>query len=480
QDHVYGDIGIRGNGSDQESVQTLTLQSPTTNDSGSYHCKVEGVDIISTLCTVTIEVLEPCSQAYVHLSSNISNVTLHEGELFQWKVEIKTFPSNPLMILRDPSGLVLERKIKDECESWELYEKNNVTTADFGRYVLQVQTKTINQTCNSSILGNTSVTLLVLSPPHINSVDGTVEMEENRTSVMMHGTCVVVAYPPPSITWTFKPLYSKGKPVVVGHQDYQGPTLRLKMPRRTTIEEGSLLGQLLPSAPGNVWASTISFPTNNSGYLRCLVTNEYGQHQSEVLLPLTASENDTLRFANASVSEQGSEMIADLDSQVTINCSVDGTPAPTIKWYKDGTLINTTKLRDSGNSTSEQTLLDQIIAQGIKESQEEFAIKSKEVMKLLFPSIKDHHEGIYMCVANNGREEIQGTVTIQVKVPDPFLTLGDKVGISVCVLGFLVLVYTMTRIHRKIKKQKTFHMSQVSFFHESCDELYVHDARSRF
>lgn len=77
-----------------------------------------------------------------------------------------------------------------------------------------------------------------------------------------------------------------------------------------------------------------------------------------------------------------------INSSVTVDCSVYGTPQPTVVWFKDGQLL--------------PLHLDPRIS----------TISSGEILQIL--SVKTDDEGLYMCRASNVAGELDRSVKLEV------------------------------------------------------------------
>ncbi|CAI2354591.1 unnamed protein product [Caenorhabditis sp. 36 PRJEB53466] len=77
----------------------------------------------------------------------------------------------------------------------------------------------------------------------------------------------------------------------------------------------------------------------DSGKYRCVVTNKYGFAESECLVTV----EDVTKFVPPSFASTLSDSTAILGHNLSLECKVEGFPAPEISWTKDGERVSTTR-----------------------------------------------------------------------------------------------------------------------------------------
>ncbi|NP_001368673.1 Titin homolog [Caenorhabditis elegans] len=79
--------------------------------------------------------------------------------------------------------------------------------------------------------------------------------------------------------------------------------------------------------------------SQDTGKYRCVVTNKYGYAESEC----NVAVEDVTKFIAPSFSATLSDSTAILGHNITLECKVEGSPAPEVSWTKDGERISTTR-----------------------------------------------------------------------------------------------------------------------------------------
>ena len=144
-------------------------------------------------------------------------------------------------------------------------------------------------------------------------------------------------------------------------------TGKLKQTHTCSIVHISLLGFSFVSVPPVINSSDV---VNNPGNCLDLTESLYNSHRAGVDLCLKAGER----------------------ARVTITCDVvDGTPNPTIKWFKDGRELNTV----SGSRTVTSAIFGGSRGQWISR------ILTLELPTEAYGTAKEQVEGNYTCVAHN-------------------------------------------------------------------------------
>ncbi|EGT41041.1 hypothetical protein CAEBREN_30100 [Caenorhabditis brenneri] len=112
--------------------------------------------------------------------------------------------------------------------------------------------------------------------------------------------------------------------------------------------------------------------SQDTGKYRCVVTNKYGYAESECSVTI----EDVTKFIAPSFASTLSDATAMLGHNITLECKVEGFPAPEISWTKDGERISTTRR--------------------IRQTQEENGI-----CKLLISKAESDDMGVYVCSATS-------------------------------------------------------------------------------
>ncbi|KAG2471146.1 protein, partial [Polypterus senegalus] len=190
---------------------------------------------------------------------------------------------------------------------------------------------------NSSLSYGSMIALDVKYPPREVEVNMSLEAMEGST-VVLH--CIVDSNPPPLITWY---LYD----VLVKEEEAQNSTL--------------VLENLQPS---------------QEGIYTCNADNKYGEKNNSLFVAVKYPPREP--SVNSSVTIQEG-------TTITLHCSSEGNPVPTLTWFRDGTLV-------SSVVSESQSIL--------------------EIRDITFES-----DGNYRCLAENehGRASSHVNVTVQCK-----------------------------------------------------------------
>ncbi|XP_022174083.1 papilin isoform X3 [Myzus persicae] len=163
-----------------------------------------------------------------------------------------------------------------------------------GTFCLRPQQSTSTTTTPSS---TTVVTQEKESPPQIVTVDSNVEADEGNFATLR---CIVIGTPTPTIVWQ----------------------------KNTTLIDGSG-GHYKLFADGTL--QIIGLYKYDSGVYICMASNGIGEPiRKEVYLTVKVPVRVNISMPTT--------MIA-VGSDLTIPCSVDGYPIPTVTWYKDGQVL---------------------------------------------------------------------------------------------------------------------------------------------
>ncbi|XP_060859868.1 papilin isoform X4 [Metopolophium dirhodum] len=163
-----------------------------------------------------------------------------------------------------------------------------------GTFCLRPQQSTSTTTTPST---TTAVTQEKESPPQIVTVDSNVEADEGNFATLR---CIVIGTPTPTIVWQ----------------------------KNTTLIDGSG-GHYKLFADGTL--QIIGLYKYDSGVYICMASNGIGEPiRREVYLTVKVPVRVNISLPTTTIA---------VGSDLTIPCSVDGYPIPTVTWYKDGQIL---------------------------------------------------------------------------------------------------------------------------------------------
>uniref|UniRef100_A0A673NK76 Neogenin 1a n=1 Tax=Sinocyclocheilus rhinocerous TaxID=307959 RepID=A0A673NK76_9TELE len=226
---------------------------------------------------------------------------------------------------------------------------SNATEADAGLYRCVIDnagpTKTSEEAEIQILPGEERTLEFLMEPQHVSKVVG--------ESVLL--PCVVTGYPTAYVTWTHKDQlieYSKGRFEVLG-----GGSLRI-----------------------------FNLTEEDAGSYSCMADNVNGSIEAQTVLALKASPQFLKKPANIYAHEA---------TDITFECEVTGSPAPTIKWVKNG---------------------DAVIPSDY--------FKIIKEQNLLVLGLVKSDEGFYQCLAENDAGNVQSSAQLiildqDVTIPSP-------------------------------------------------------------
>ncbi|XP_038527072.1 hemicentin-1 isoform X3 [Canis lupus familiaris] len=223
-----------------------------------------------------------------------------------------------------------------------------------GRY-LQVNNADLNDTANytcvaSNIAGKTTreFILTVNVPPNIKSGPQSVVIHLNMSAVL---ECLAEGVPAPRITWR-----------------KDGAVLSASHARYSILENGFLHIQ--------------SAHVTDTGRYLCMATNAAGTDRRRIDLQVHVPPSIALGPTNITVT---------VNVQTTLACEAAGIPKPSIKWKKNGHLLN------------------------VDQNQNSYRLLSSGSLVIISPSVDD--TATYECTVTNDAGEDQRTVDLTVQVP---------------------------------------------------------------
>ncbi|XP_042225356.1 vascular endothelial growth factor receptor 1-like isoform X2 [Homarus americanus] len=163
--------------------------------------------------------------------------------------------------------------------------------------------------------------------------------------------------------------------------------------------------------------------------------NLLAPHQKIITINVLAEERVKFtRYANMYI--EGQTVVVKEKAPFSLNCTVTGTPKPTISWYKDNELL-----------TFNSSLFDN-----------ETTFLSSDHQRLLLKYVfKEKHVGHYTCRAENRLGPLIGFLSVS--VPRAGLSTGAKVGLVIAFIGIVFLVVVVVVLIKRVKTERKFRKS---------------------
>lgn len=125
------------------------------------------------------------------------------------------------------------------------------------------------------------------------------------------------------------------------------------------------------------------------------------------------------------------------DDDLSLNCTVFGTPTPNITWMKDNKPLDST----SHFFNDENVVLS----------------PDRQRIEIGFLR-KEEHEGVYTCRAENRVNYKAGSIELSF-VSDEHLTTSAKIGLVVALIGIAVLIIVVVILFKRVKTERRFRKS---------------------
>ncbi|TDH08782.1 hypothetical protein EPR50_G00101320 [Perca flavescens] len=202
----------------------------------------------------------------------------------------------------------------------------------------------------SNIAGKTTrqFNLAVNVAPTIKEGSQTVSVNINKPAVL---ECVVSGVPPPRVTWR------KHGAILAGNNQ-----------RYTFAEDGSL----------HIHSAQV---TDTGRYL-CMATNQAGTQHKRVDLQV---------YVPPSIAESRTNVTVTVNVQTTLSCEATGIPKPTVRWMKNGRVINT------------------------DQNENMYRLLSSGSLVVIAPTVED--TAVYECVVSNEAGQDSRFINLTVHVP---------------------------------------------------------------
>ncbi|KAG0713917.1 Vascular endothelial growth factor receptor 1 [Chionoecetes opilio] len=315
----------------------------------------------------------------------------------------------------------------------------SVSSSDFGNYTITITT------ADDAAQNSSTVLMEVKSAPHMTLKEIPLIVEGESQSA----TCVAQGFPKPSINMQFQTCSSRCS-ACEASSSIQAEKNETRHPD-----------------PGNVVERSITFSANTSGFLFCFGKNVNGSSStSEAIrisdigdifvlrhtgqddkitreeddMDVTITENDEFSLMCAG-NERGVQfdedsnmnnqtVVVEREASFTLDCTVTGSPRPTITWRKD-----------NKNLANESEFFDHNAMQFLRESQ---------VLKFAF--VLKKHEGEYTCQAENRISTSVSSLTLTV----PGISTGLITAFVGIVSLVIVIVFLMNRMRQERKTLNAF------------------------
>nr|WOX59922.1 receptor tyrosine kinase PVR2B1a [Carcinus maenas] len=163
----------------------------------------------------------------------------------------------------------------------------------------------------------------------------------------------------------------------------------------------------------------------------------YQQHQDVHAKTVTINvlEEAKVKFLQDSNMKENKTVIVK-ETPFFLNCTVAGTPQPTITWKKDGKPLTHTSAFFDNKTT--------------------FLWSDSQRIEFKY-EFKEKHVGRYTCTANNRLNTLIRTLVLT--VPAAGLSTPAKIGLTVACLGIGILIITVVVLFKRVKTERKFRKS---------------------
>ncbi|XP_068207009.1 vascular endothelial growth factor receptor 1-like isoform X2 [Palaemon carinicauda] len=499
-------------------VSSFHVPNATKEDSGDYKCRVTASGKNSNEETRKITVHDDMVP-YVNISS-IPIIYIMEGEHLRWKAEVRAFPPDPQIIYRDYRGMEVKESDRVTTEhhignavSW--LKIQNISAADFGNYTIEVildladvrESKTVLIVVKSKpspkILGIPSFVEENKKLKPVCVIEGYPEPEVTwsfQACPNGYKDCSSdfdsieaievesVLQPPGNVIKSNISISPKESGILRCQAENEHGLVKYDYPLSISDIGGNLVFRISRQGSDTIFTTrqnrfeivvddsnfevfcgttksfystaSLNLPginleiySNDTKYSRrewvrsSKVTKDLaGKYQCsgtrsndsvpvirEVMIRVLDQEPVT--FVNSNMDPDGKEIELQEHTHFNLMCTVSGIPTPQITWFKDDEPL----LPDSDFFDGEQVRLED------------------KGQTIYFEYVYEKHAGEYSCAAKNRLNKITGYLTIT--FPSPGLSLGAKVGLSMAVVGIVVLVFVVLYLVKRVKNERKFRKS---------------------
>ncbi|KAG0712359.1 Vascular endothelial growth factor receptor 1 [Chionoecetes opilio] len=471
----------------QKSI--LHVKNASMGDTGNYTCIVTLPDNAPSRVTAFIQVKE--NQASFVSINGSEKIQPFKGELnVTWKVDVRFYPANPTIKYTNWRDEELHETDRisfdhDEHEGYLRLKFASIRSSDFGNYTITIMT------ADSAARDSSTVLIEVQSAPNMTLKEVPSFMVEGESQ---NATCLAQGFPKPSINMLLQTCSSRCLDCEV-FSSIQAEKNETRHPAPGNFVERSITFSANTSGFLFCSGENVNGFSNTSQAIRIsdiggiFVLRHTGQDdritREEDHMHPTIIENDEFslmcagsKFEYDKVTLHGGECkifipgachpgkhsvpfpgpllnICELDERgvqfdedsnmnnqtvvvgdesFTLNCTVTGSPRPTITWKKD-----------NKNLITDSEFFDHKAMQFLSESQ---------VLK--FDYVLKKHEGEYTCVAENRINKSVSSLTLTV----PGTSTGVMVGlitafVGIAILG-IVIVFLINRVRQERKTLNEF------------------------
>nr|XP_024218987.1 vascular endothelial growth factor receptor 1 isoform X2 [Halyomorpha halys] len=242
----------------RRAYNILTIKNVDIDDSGIYSCHVADHSNNSNFNSFEMKIYHP-DETYLFLKiegEDVIEVRAGEKEA-HWIVHINAFPSANLHWF-GPGNNTISNSDKYEVYTDSTQTKvtvKNISIFDSGTYTLQAESSIGKEKVN--------VTLLVQDLPKVYLNKEKVYFDINKEESI---NCTIVAFPKPTVSWTF-------------HQCTDYETFCSEGHKHPAAPKDS---EPLISINHVKWVSTVKWYASESGIITCLAKNDLGQKEDSM------------------------------------------------------------------------------------------------------------------------------------------------------------------------------------------------------